>query len=71
MSGCGMNGRPTSPTSGPESRRLERWGKGQECPQLGAWASLPLTPVCRVGLGQWGGRGLPERARCGAGVPSV
>lgn len=30
-----MNGGPTSPKSSPESRRLERWGKGQECSSWG------------------------------------
>lgn len=44
MKGCGMNGRPTSPKSSPESRRLERWGKGQECSSWGL-ASPTGTPL--------------------------
>lgn len=41
-----MNGRPTSPKSSPESRRLERWGKGQDRSSWGLGLPLPLTPMC-------------------------
>ena len=62
---------PVSPKRSPESRRLERWGKGQECSSwgLGRPCHRQLTPVCRAGLGQRGCRGLPERPGVGLGSP--